>query len=129
LVQIKLKMNKFHILVIVLFGFLLMPSNSFACENNSAKHSSSKETSSKMEKDDCCKNDSHSKTKNHEGCGGKCNHSRCGCASSCNSSVSMNELNFNRNIFNFSSEKEKFYDYETSISSGFNSLWLIPKIA
>jgi hypothetical protein len=106
-----------------------MPSNSFACENNSAKHSSSKETSSKMEKDDCCKNDSHSKTKNHEGCGGKCNHSRCGCASSCNSSVSMNELNFNRNIFNFSSEKEKFYDYETSISSGFNSLWLIPKIA
>ena len=121
-------MNKFHIFVLVLFGFLLMPNNSFGCENNSAKQTSSKETSSKMEKEDCCKNDSHSKTKNHEGCGGKCNHSKCGCASSCNTSVSINELNFNKNIFNFFSEKQNFYNYETSISSGFNSLWLIPKI-
>ena len=121
-------MNKFHIFVLVLFGFLLMPNNSFGCENNSAKQTSSKETSSKMEKEDCCKNDSHSKTKNHEGCGGKCSHSKCGCASSCNTSVSINELNFNKNIFNFFSEKQNFYNYETSISSGFNSLWLIPKI-
>ncbi len=30
-------MNKFHIFVLVLFGFLLMPNNSFGCENNSAK--------------------------------------------------------------------------------------------
>ena len=121
-------MNKFHILVIVLFGFLLIPSNSFACENNSTKHSSTKETSSNMDKDDCCKNDNHSKTKNHEGCGGKCNHSKCGCASSCNTSVSINELTFHRNIFNLFSEKQNFYNYETNISSGFNSLWLIPKI-
>lgn len=121
-------MNKFHILVIVLFGFLLIPSNSFACENNSTKHSSTKETSSNMDKDDCCKNDNHSKTKNHEGCGGKCNHSKCGCASSCNTSVSINELTFHRNIFNLFSEKQNFYNYEANISSGFNSLWLIPKI-
>jgi hypothetical protein len=37
-------------------------------------------------------------------------------------------LNFNRNVFNFISEKQNFYNSETSISSGFNSLWLIPKI-
>jgi hypothetical protein len=122
-------MNKFHILVIVLFGFLLMPINSFACENNSAKHSCKKETSSKMNEDDCCTNDNHSKNKNHNGCGGKCNHSKCACASSCNSSVSINEWDINNNLFNFSSKKEKFHDYETSISSGFNSLWLIPKIS
>ena len=121
-------MKKFHILLIVLLGFFLMPTLTFACENNSSKDSSSKETSSKMDKDDCCKNDSHSKTKNHEGCGGKCSHSKCGCASTCNTSVSINELNFNRNIFNCVSEKQNFYNYETSISSGFNSLWLIPKI-
>ena len=120
-------MNKFHILVIVLFGFLLIPSNSFACENNSAKHSSKKEISSKTCNDDCCKKDSHSKNKNNKGCGGKCNHSKCGCASSCNTSVSINELTFNRNIFNLFSEKQNFYNYETNISSGFNSLWLIPK--
>ena len=123
-------MNKFHILLIVLFGFLSMPSNSFACENNSSKHSATKETSSKMEKDDCCKNDNHTKTKNHEGCGGKCNHSKCGCAISCNScTAAMNELKFNSNLFNFSSEKQNFNNYETNISSGFYSLWLIPKIS
>lgn len=121
-------MYKFHFIVIVLFGFLLIPSSSYACENSSAKHSSRKETTSKMDKHDCCKNDNHSKTKNHEGCGGKCSHSKCGCASSCNTSISINELNFNSNIFNFFSRKQNFYSYETSISSGFNSLWLIPKI-
>ena len=121
-------MKKFHILLIVVLGFLLMPSITFACENNSAKHSSWKETTSKTDKDDCCKDDNHSKTKKHEGCGGKCSHSKCGCVSSCITSVSINELNFNKNIFNFFSEKQNFYNYETSISSGFNSLWLIPKI-
>lgn len=123
-------MNKFHILVIVLFGFLLMPSSSFACENNALKHSAKKETSSKMDKEDCCKNDNHSKTNDHEGCGKNCKHSKCGCATSCNScTVAINELKVNSNLFNFSSEKQKFHNYETSISSGFNSLWLIPKIS
>lgn len=123
-------MNKFHIIVIVLFGFLLMPSNSFACENNSKKHSSAKETSTKNDKDDCCENDNHSKKNNHEGCSGKCSHSKCGCVSSCNSSISsINELKLNSNVFNFNSEKQKFYNYETAISSGFYSLWLIPKIS
>lgn len=123
-------MNKFHIFVLVLFGFLLMPNNSFACENNSSKHSAAKETSSRMDNDDCCKNDSHSKNKNHDGCGGKCNHSKCACATSCSScTVAINELKFNSNLFNFASEKQKFHNYETSISSGFNSLWLIPKIS
>lgn len=123
-------MNKLHILIILLFGFLLMPSGSFACEKNSSKHSSKKEISSKMScNDDCCKKDSHSKSKNSNGCGGKCNHSKCGCASSCNSSVSITEWNIETNRFNFFSTKQNFCDYETAISSGFNSLWLIPKIS
>lgn len=122
-------MNKFYIIAILLFGFLLMPSSSFACEKNSSKHSTKKEISSKMCNDNCCKKDSHSKTKNHEGCGSKCNHSKCGCASSCNISVSIIEWNIDANRFNFPSTKQDFYEYETDISSGFNSLWLIPKIS
>jgi hypothetical protein len=122
-------MKKFHILLIVVLGFFLMPTVTFACGNNSEKHSCKKETSSKMDKDDCCKDDSHSKNKNHEGCGGKCSHSKCGCASSCNSSISINGLNLNNKIFNFSYEKQNFYNSEAFISSGFYSLWLIPKIS
>ena len=119
-------MKKIYILVIVLFGFLLTPSSSFACENNSSKQATSKETSSKMNKDDCCKENTHSKNKN---CDGKCSHSKCGCASSCNSSFSISCWNLNNNIFNFSYEKQNFYNSETFISSGYYSLWLKPKIS
>lgn len=122
-------MNKFHILVIVLFGFLLMPSSVFACGNNSAKHTSGKEISSNKCNDDCCKKNDNSKTKNHEGCGGKCKHSGCKCASSCNTSNMIMEWNSIVNHFNFISTEQNFYNYETNISSGFNSLWLIPKIS
>jgi hypothetical protein len=123
-------MNKFFTLLIVLFGFLLMPNAAFACDNNSTKHSSKKEISTKMCDDDCCKKDSHSKGKNNNCCGGKCNHSKCVCASSSsNTSISITEWNIETNRFNFSSEKQRFYNFETSISSGFYSLWLIPKIS
>lgn len=122
-------MKIFHIFTLVLFGFLLMPSSTLACEKKSEKHSSTKEISSKMCcNDDCCKKDNHSKNKNHNGCGGKCNHSKCGCASPSNTSISITEWDINTNCFNFSSAKQNFYNNEASISSGFNSLWLIPKI-
>ena len=127
-IRFSIQMKKFHILLIVVLGFFLMPMVTFAYGNNSEKQSCKKEISSKTDKKDCCEGDNHSKNKNHKGCGGKCSHSKCICASSCNTSVSINELNFNKNIFNFFSEKQNFYNYETSISSGFNSLWLIPKI-
>ena len=125
-------MNKFFTYLIILFGFLLMPSISLACENSSTKHSSKKEiTSETCNKDccnkDCCKKDSHSKNKNHDGCNGKCGHSNC-VTTSTQSSAIFSEIKFNNSNFSFLEKKSKFYDYETSISSGFNSLWLIPKI-
>ncbi|HKO76062.1 MAG TPA: hypothetical protein VJU52_02530 [Flavobacterium sp.] len=121
-------MNKFFTLIILLFGFLLMPNGAFACDNNSTKHSSKKEISSKKCDDDCCKKDNHSKNKKHNGCDGKCNHSKCACASFGHTSIVITEWNINNELFNFCSEKQNFYNFETSISSGFYSLWLIPKI-
>ncbi|HKO77317.1 MAG TPA: hypothetical protein VJU52_08870 [Flavobacterium sp.] len=125
-------MNKFHILVIILFGFLLTPSGVFACEKDSANETTHKATSSEAcNKDccnkDCCKKDSHSKNKNHDGCNGKCGHSNC-VTTSTQSSAIFSEIKFTNSNFSFLEKKSKFYDYETSISSGFNSLWLIPKI-
>lgn len=122
-------MNKLHILIIVLFGFLLLPNNSFACGNNSKKDSCKKEVSSKNEKDDCCKNGVHSKAKNNDGCGRKCGHSKCGCPASGNSFTIAYEINIKNNSFDFSSEKQKNYHSETIVSSGFYSIWLIPKIS
>lgn len=122
-------MNRFHVIAIIVFGFLLIPSVSFACENNSTKHYPIIETSAKINKDDCCANDNYSKDSNDEGCSGKCCHSKCGCVSHCNSSISINYLKFANNAFNFRSKKQKDFHLETYISSGFFSLWLIPKIS
>jgi hypothetical protein len=122
-------MKKIYFLLIVALSFFLMPAVTFACESNSSKHATSKETSSKTDKDGCCKDDTHSKNKNQEGCDGKCSHSKCGCASSCNSSFSISGWNLNNTVFNFSYEKQNFYNSKTFISSGFYSLWLIPKIS
>jgi hypothetical protein len=102
-------MNKYHIFVIVLFGFLLMPSKTFACGNSSGKNSCKKEVSSKTDKGNCCKGDDNSKDKKPSGCGGKCGHSNCTTST-------------------FSTEKPRFYHSETFISSGFTSVWLPPKI-
>lgn len=121
-------MKKFHILLIVIFGILLMPSNTFACGNScgnkTEKHSCKKETSSKKDKDSCCSNDKNTKTKDHKGCGGKC-----GCTIVTNGFTATIELNFKNTNFDFYAEKQKFSNTETFISSGFYSLWLIPKIS
>lgn len=127
-------MKSFCFLAFVLFGFLLMPSGAFACGNNSEKHSCKKEISLKKDKKDCCDKDccdsdnNHSKNKNHN-CGGKCGHSSCTCPSASILFYSAFEINFKNNILDFSSEKQKFSNSETFISSGFYSLWLIPKIS
>jgi hypothetical protein len=123
-------MKRFYILLIVVLGFFLMPTATFACENHSKKGFCNKETSSKTDRDDCCCSDSnHSKNSNHSNCGGKCGHPKCACPSTNTSFIVAYELNIKNKKFVFSSEKQKFYNLETFISSGFYSLWLIPKIS
>ncbi len=126
--QIKVQMNKFHILVIVLLGFFLMPTVTFACGGHSEKNSCNKETSASTEKMDCCKNDNHSKNKNHDGCNGKCGHSNCVTTSTQFSAVFF-EIKFNNNNFDFSEKNQNYFNSKANLSSGFCSLWLIPKIS
>lgn len=125
-------MKKIHILLLVLFGFLLMPSNAFACGNScgskTEKHLSKKSPSSKQDKDNCCSNN-NSKSKKHEGCGGKCGHSKCGCTTVSNAFAVAIASNCKNTNFDFSYKKQRFSYTETFISSGFYSLWLIPKIS
>lgn len=120
-------MKKFHIIFLVLLGFLLTPATGFACGKHS-KHSCKKEAS-QNQKDNCCENGKHSGT-DHNGCGGKCGHSSCGCAAVCGSGIIFTrEMDLQKRIISSYSQKQKFYEAETPISSGFFSLWLIPKIS
>jgi hypothetical protein len=119
-------MKKFHLLILVLFVFLLMPSNTFACGSKTEKSCCKKEISSKAEKKDCCKNKQSNEQDNS--CGGKCGHSNCTTSTVNFSIISFYEIEFKNNNFDFSTEKPKFYHSETFISSGFTSVWLPPKI-
>ncbi|MFH6958591.1 hypothetical protein ACHRV1_14415 [Flavobacterium aquidurense] len=123
-------MKRFYIILIVTLGLFLVPTATFACGNLSKKASCTKETS-KTHNEDCCSEEGgHSKKEKHDGCGHKCGHASCGCASVCNGGISfLSELEFKNNTLSLFSQKQKFYNSETSILTGFYSIWLIPKIS
>lgn len=124
-------MKKYHIILIVLLGMFLMPSTAMACGNSNSKHSCEKEVSSKKTDKKCyCSNDS-SESKDENGCKGDCGHANCGCSMTCPSSsiIFIPEITFKSNFIQYSSiEKIKFSYTAPSISDGFHSIWLIPKI-
>ena len=120
--------KQLHIIIIILtLGFFMLPTLSYACGTKTEKSCCKKEKTSKTEKKDCCKKkDSQDKDNS---CGGRCGHSNCTSSSSVSFSIiSSYEINFKNNSFNFSSEKSKFHHSKTFISSGFTTIWLIPKI-
>lgn len=125
--------KKIHIvLLIVTIGFFLIPTLTYSCEMKSKKSCCNKEmSSSNNEKMDCCKNSNHSKSKDkdHEGgCNGKCGHSNC-TTSSAQFSIAFFEIKFKNNNFDFLEKKQNYFNSETNLSSGFHSIWLIPKIS
>ncbi|MGL2986380.1 hypothetical protein ACSVH5_02185 [Flavobacterium sp. RSSA_27] len=124
-------MKKIHLIFIVLLGIFLMPNKTMACGGDSSTHSCKKEASfDKNQKKDCCCKDNAEK-KDHKECGGKCGHSKCGCTTTC-PSVSLGFLSnaiFQNRILHFSSQRKVCFLYATpTLSDGFHSIWLIPKI-
>ncbi len=125
--------KKLHIvLLLAAIGFFLIPSLSYSCEIKSKKSCCNKEmSSSNNEKMECCKNSNHAKEKGKDhdsSCNGKCGHSNC-TTSSIQFCVAFFEIKFNHNNFSFSEKKSNYFNSETNISSGFSSIWLIPKIS
>ncbi|UUF14736.1 MULTISPECIES: hypothetical protein [Flavobacterium] len=124
--------KKVHILFFLLtFGFFLMSNSGYACGKSSEKTSCEKKAVSKKEnshscQEDCCKKGHDSK--DQHGCSGKCDHSSCTTTALQFSLITTNEFEFENNLFNFSSEKSVSYYKTASISDGFTSIWLIPKI-
>lgn len=121
-------MKRVYLLALVLLGFFLMPMATYACGKHSGKNSCSKETSANSKKMDCCKKDAHSKNKSIQGCNGKCGHSNC-VTNTTQFSAAFFDIKFNSNNFTFLEKKQNYFNSKTNISSGFYSLWLIPKIS
>lgn len=122
-------MNKIYIILIVLAGFFLMPDITYACGSNSDKQCCKMEMSSKAKNKDCCCKKSHSEKEKKNSCNGKCGQSMCSVSSvniGITSSIHYEIIN---TVFNFSAEKQKFYQTVSCTSAGYYSIWLIPKIS
>lgn len=124
--------KKFHILFLFLtLGFFLMSNSGYACGKTEEKMDCEKKATSKKETANSCQKDCCTKTKkdqkDHHGCNGKCDHSGC-TTSFLQLSLITNEIDLSNNLFNFSTKKQTSYYNSTSISDGFTSIWLPPKI-
>lgn len=109
-------------------GFFLMPTLSVACEMKSNKSCCNKEMSSKDSKKDCCKKNKDSKNTNHDGsCDGKCGHTNC-ITSTVHFNFAFFDIKFKNNNFELAENEQNFIHSDAIVSSGFSSLWLIPKI-
>lgn len=105
-----------------------MSNSGYACGKSSEKNSCEKKvTSSHLCEKDCCKKSQDSK-KDKGGCNRKCDHSSCTTTILQFSMITPNEFEFENNLFNFSPEKSISFYKTASISDGFTSIWLIPKI-
>lgn len=117
----------FHILIIiVLLGFFTRPGTAHACGTSIEKTCCKTEKKATSEKKNCCKSDS-SQTENRS-CDGKCGHANCISTSSGFAFAVMQPLEFNLLSLDLFSQRNSFYHSQNSISAGFSSVWLIPKI-
>lgn len=107
----------------ILLGLFFMPKQMFACglKSSSVDKSHCEISISKSTHKDHCNSCGSKK------CPGKCKNPFCKCPTSNPSPTVLNQENFNffkLKEFNTSS----FSSYETPVSKGFHSIWLIPKI-
>lgn len=106
-----------------------MPSQAMACGNHSGVASCGMEMTSKTSKKDCCSKSSHSKSKKEKGCTGKCGQGLCNGNSSINTAVNTNDIfEIQQAVFNFNTAKQIIDHSISSLSDGYVSIWLIPKI-
>ena len=120
-------MKNFYLLAFLLFGIFLMPDNAFACGSKSKRDHSATEMSSAKSKKDCCDAAGH-KDKKHHCCNHNCKNSKCICTSTSSIFLVCNETGLQAINDDIYDESQKFNYPETSISSGFSSLYLKPKI-
>ncbi|MBF7093080.1 hypothetical protein IUY40_16225 [Flavobacterium sp. ALJ2] len=116
--------KKFYILLLVMLGFLMGPTFTYAHETKNEMSCCKKESPVK----DCCnKKDS---TKKGHNCDNSCSGSSCSSTTgNCGFSTIAIFQTENNSLFDFSERKQNYYYTEIFISSDFRSIWLPPKIS
>ena len=119
--------KNFYILLLMMFGYFMMPSRVCGC-GMIVKKTGCKETSiSKIKEVGCCAKENNTKDKNNTGCNGASKHVSCNCPSILLALLFNTE--FTHQFCCFFPEKQNYYYSEIFISSDFRSVWHPPKIS
>lgn len=119
--------SSFVIILIMLFGFFFQPTQVLACGNNVNQKTMHLKVNKTEQKHHCTTKTEKTHSNDHD-CNGECGNVLCPHATHFSILIAVNRENIN-NQLSFSVEKQKFYDINTNISSGFLSIWLLPKIS
>ncbi|RUT72438.1 hypothetical protein D0817_02195 [Flavobacterium cupreum] len=121
-------MKNFYFLAVLLLSIFLMPDNTFACGSKSKIAHSATEMSSATGKKDCCAAAAGHKNKKHHCCHNNCKDAKCICVPSATVFLVCNATALKAGNYDFCNENQKSNHPENSVSSGFSSLFLKPKI-
>ena len=122
--------KQISILLIVMLGFFLTPTLTYACGKKTEKTEKScceKSPSQTGETKECCKKSHSQDEKDDDGCNGQCGNPSCHCPT-INISITLPIFSELKHSV-FYVEKLNFLYTETYISSGFHSIWQPPKIS
>lgn len=118
------KMNKLSIILLLFFGLVMAPASAFACGKGAA-HSCKKEKKFDGSKS-CCSNKAHG----GQPCKGKCGHKSCGCSTVTGASASLSAIDDLKIPVEKLLLQSGVFEYAApSLSAGFFTIWLIPKIS
>lgn len=117
-----------YIALLTLTGFLLTPTDTYACGAKSEKteNTCSKQSDTEKENKDCCNTGTEHCDKHGKHCEGKCGNPDCHCPTICTNFTVSAFAQFLMTKVILS--KLKFFYQEAFYSSGFTSIWLPPKI-
>jgi hypothetical protein len=108
------------------FTLCLSQNSAFAC---GGKKPCKKEMSKTQEKDCCGDSCGNHENGSHNGCNGKCGHSSCVNLIVYTALNSISTFSIHPDRVVFSTEKASFYYTSSRLSTGYYTIWLIPKIS
>lgn len=129
-VYLLVNMTRFvSIAVFLLFGLLMIPTNTYACESKSEniENTCSKQTDTKKTKEKCCDTKKEHSDKHGRECNGKCDNPACQCPSTCTSCIIPLFYDFLR-VQSIVS-KPNYHYQDTYYLSDFIAIWQPPKIS
>ena len=120
--------RQISIMLIVVLGFFLTPTLTYACGKSHTKTEKSccDKKTSQTEKKDCCKNHTDN-NQNNDGCGGKCKNASCHCPTAPLAFALTLDAGMKNHFIVL--EKLTIGYTQSYISSGFHSIWQPPKIS